>query len=558
MKKNEINNKPLFLLDVENLYENDSKLIKIISKTKEMRHNNHSLKERKNNLKNLISKINDESEIITNYNTKTLHLSNENFHKEYNLFNKKHKNNTKIIFKDLMKLYRAKGYRIPNFSINEHNIFKLNPLLENNFATISNGILSNLISKKNNDSEKIICYLKKIGGILSEKLLNDDFKKNLKKLRVIKLNHINEEDSVEELRKQIEILTNLINTNALDKLDEPKKTNYYSYSKRSSFSSNKYRSNKKLLILNKQRNTMSRRNSKILIKKKLFDRKTSTESSLTNGSSTQKKNTRIGKSSANIYRIFNFPNNIKGKKPSKTTKDFKIPPLNLQQINKYYEENEKLLILNPNNFKTPVKPKFISEKNNNIFRNELVNKTPRENKRINWTRNTIQDFKSNLNTPFIEYKQRHLSTIKNINSNNDSSLSDDYYDKNNQTTLKKKNIYPYTNKNDFINYAYYKFSKKGLKNCENYVKNYLNKVEGYDEDKVEKFFNNIYDRNITTNLKELENQITENDIHYKTERLYLNNHLIRRIRPTLKNMDEKDKIILKFEKNLTHAVISKS
>ena len=147
MKKNEINNKPLFLLDVENLYENDSKLIKIITKTKEMRHNNHSLKERKNNLKNLISKINDESEIITNYNTKTLHLSNENFHKEYNLFNKKHKNNTKIIFKDLMKLYRAKGYRIPNFSINEHNIFKLNPLLENNFATISNGILSNLISK---------------------------------------------------------------------------------------------------------------------------------------------------------------------------------------------------------------------------------------------------------------------------------------------------------------------------------------------------------------------------------------------------------------------------
>jgi hypothetical protein len=58
-------------------------------------------------------------------------------------------------------------------------------------------------------------------------------------------------------------------------------------------------------------------------------------------------------------------------------------------------------------------------------------------------------------------------------------------------------------------------------------------------------------------LKELENKIKDNDIHLKTERLYLSNHLIKRIRPVLKNMKEKDKIILRLEKIFTHAIINK-
>ena len=66
---------------------------------------------------------------------------------------------------------------------------------------------------------------------------------------LLKFKNINEEDSVEELKKQIEILLNLINTNALDKLDEPKKLNFNSYSRQSSLKSIKYKSNKKLLYL---------------------------------------------------------------------------------------------------------------------------------------------------------------------------------------------------------------------------------------------------------------------------------------------------------------------
>ncbi len=554
MKKKEIN-KNRMNVNIENVYENDYKLMKIISQTKEMRHNNHSLTERKNNLKDLMEKINDEYEINNDEIGKNLHLSNETFHNEYKLFNKrKTKKDTKIIFKDLVKLYKSRGYRIPNFSINEHNLFKLNPLLEENTTTISNGLLANQLLKKNDESEKIINYLKKLGGILSEKLSSDDFKNNLKKFRIIKLKTINEENSVENLKKQIEILLNLINTNALDKLDEPKKVNYYSLSRQSSIRSNKYKSNKKLLYLNNQRYSTSRKNSRMSNKKLnniLFERRTSTESSATNRSimsNIRKTKLGIEKSSDNVYKILNFNNNFPGINTSKTPKDLKIPTLNLQKIN---QKNNEMHCINTDS--TPTKPKFSSEKKNNIFINKLI--TPNRKKKLNWTRKSIADMKLNLMSPFKEVNKSHLSMI----SNNESSFSDEYLEQYNQTTSKKRNMsnYPYTSRNEFLNYAYKRFSKKGFNNCENYVKTYLNKVKGFNDEKIENFFKNIYDKNIKNNLKELENKIKDNDIHLKTERLYLSNHLIKRIRPVLKNMKEKDKIILRLEKIFTHAIINK-
>ena len=552
MKKNE-NNKKKSLLNIVNIYENDYKLMKIITQTKEMRHNNYSLTERKNNLKNLMIKINDEIEINNNEIGKDLRTSNENFHNEYKIFNKrKRKKDTKTIFKDLVKLYKSRGYRIPNFSINEHNIFKINPLLEDNATTISNGFLTNQLLKKNNASEKIICYLKKLGSILSEKLSNDEFSKNFNKIKITNLKLINEEDSVEALKKQIEIITNLIKTNALDKLDEPKKVNYKSYSRQNSLKSNKFRSSKKLLYLNKERH-LPKKNSKTLNKKlnnDLNERRVSTESSLTNRSimSNIKKGTGLEKSSNNVYKLLNFNNINPGINSSKTPKDLKIPTLNLQTINQINYDNN-----NSNNIITPTKPRFSSEKLNNLLINELIT-TPKNNKDLNWNRNTIKDIKKNL----ISVDKRRLSTFKNI-SNIESSLSDDNLESNIPTSTKNKNInsYPYTNRNEFINYAYMKFSRKGFSNCENYIKKYLNKVKGFNDDKVEEFFKSIYDKNMKDNLKEIESQIAENNIYLKTERLYLSNHLIKRIKPTLKNMNENDKIILKLEKIFTRSVISK-
>lgn len=554
MKKKEINKKKL-IIDLEKQYEDDYKLMQVMSQTKEVRHNTTSLTKSTNTLKNLMIKIHDEQEQRNNKTGKALHLSNEAFKNEYNMFNKrKNKKDTKTVFKELVKLYKLKGYRIPNFSINEHNLFKINPLLEANTEAISNGFIANQLLKKNNASEKTVNYLKKLGGLLSEKLTNENIKNDFKKINIAKFKNINEEDSVEELKKQIEILLNLINTNALDKLDEPKKTFYKSNSRQNSFRSYKYKSSKKLISLTNKKYTISRRNSKMSNKKvnKFYERKMSTESSVTSGSYYHKKKSQNRKISQKISNILNFNINIPGEKSTKTPKDIKIPILNLNKINKKNDENILELSSRNNNNITPKKIKFSSEKINSIFINELKSlKTPRKNK-ITWTRKTIKEMEENLLPIPSNGRHRHLSTVKNF-FNNDSSISDEY----NISTSKRKSIYPYTSRNEFIDYTYNKLTKKGFDNCENYVKTYLNKVKGFNDEKINNFFKSIYERNIKNNLDDLENKITENDIYYKTERLYLSNHLIKRIFPTLKSMNEKDKLILKLEKNLAHSIIVK-
>ena len=209
MKKREINKEKLFI-KLKKKYEGDYKLMQVISQTKEVTHNNYSLNKRTRNLKNLLTKLNDENELSNDQIGKALRLSNQTFHNEYNMFNKKkNKIDTKTIFIDLIKLYKSKGYRIPNFSINEHNLFKINALLEANTTTISNGFIANQILKKNDESEKIISYLRKLGSLLSDKITNEEIKNDFKKINIGKFKSINGEDSIEEIKKQIEITYHL-------------------------------------------------------------------------------------------------------------------------------------------------------------------------------------------------------------------------------------------------------------------------------------------------------------------------------------------------------------
>ena len=103
--------------------------------------------------------------------------------------------------------------------MNDHNLFKINPLLEENTEMISKGLLEQQISKKNSDSDKIVKYLEKLGIILSSKMSKDSqnirrslMKKfNIPKFKVI----LNDEDSITTLKEKIQILKDLINSNAL-------------------------------------------------------------------------------------------------------------------------------------------------------------------------------------------------------------------------------------------------------------------------------------------------------------------------------------------------------
>ena len=599
MQKKIINRKK-FTLDIDKIYKNDFNLIRTIAQTKKMRHNNKSLEVRKNNLKELITEINNEYKLNNNNisSRKNLNENNSNFITEYEMFNKKsNRKETKDIFKDLIKLYKSKGYRIPNFSINKHNLFKINPLLESNIDIISNGLLENQISQKKDDSEKILQYLKKIGIILSEKMSSSDG--NLQKSLMKKFNlpkykvNFNEEDTVENLKKTIEIITKLINNNALSKLDH-KNRRIKNISRQNSYISVNYNSNKRVYLLNKENKEVSRRpsqNSNRVIKNGTFkenknllqETRNSNNSSLSNNSlkSNNNFNKKLSndKSSESIYKIFNFSNYINsnpGINFPKTPKVLNIPVIKFLKNNDKNELDgrnktsiDKNQILNLAN--------SLSCKQNNILNingsNSLKSTTHNIfNYKSQKTKNT--KLKINLGTTPKNKNKRYpffIKTQSNNESNNNSIYSEELLldlksprDINNNNSIKDKlkndsynNNYPYTNKNEFINFAFNRFTKKNMNDAEKYIKNYLNKVKGYDNEKVDNFVKGIYDKNIKNNIKELEKHVKENDLYSKSERLYLNTQSFKRIKPILNSMGERDKTIQRLEKILTDAVSNK-
>ena len=591
MEKKHINYKNL-TLDMDNIYKNDFNLQKTIAQTKKIRHNNKSLEVSKNKLKELVKEINNEYQLNRDPSKKILHDDNVNFHNEYELFNKTtNKKETKIIFKDLVKLYNSKGYRIPNFSINDHNLFKINALLESNTDMICNGFLEKQISKKKDaGSDKIIKYLKKLGTILSAKTSHDaNLQKMLTKKFMPKFKvFINEEDSIKDLKEKIEILNNLINAFELE-LDEKRRRRNRGDSRR----------NSRVSLFKKERENyyFSRResnNNKFRLPNRdskeidfLLERKKSKNSSYSNASSlVSNKNFHMKKvskeKSTKKLKLFNFTSyaGTKGTSFPQTSKNIIIPVLNL---NKDYQKkdsdssimtvheikkNSNRNILNlKKNFSSKHNKTFNSSKNNNLlsYKSSTIN-----NKYLKLNIDPIQK-EHNLRYPFF----KKAPSNNDSNSNNYNDMSDELIldsksqksptDQNkNSSSLKdterKKNDssnYPYTSRNEFINFAFNTFSKNDSLNVENYVKNYLHKVKGYDKEKIETTVNEIYDKNIKNNIKELEKQVNSNDLYYKTERLYLNSHLIQRIKPLLNNMGKRNKTINKLEKKLINAVSNK-
>lgn len=574
-------------INIDKIYKDDFNLMKTIAQTKKMRHNNKTLEIRKNNLKNLMIEINNEYQLTNNSSRKNLQESNLNFHNEYELFNKRtNRKDTKLVFKDLVKLYKSKGYRIPNFSIQSHNLFKINPLLEANTEMISNGLLESQMSKKTDDSEKIVKYLKKLGIILSDKMSNDsDLQKDLmKKFILPKVKSlVNDEDTIEGLKKKIELLKELINTNALSKLEENKNKKCSNVSRQNSFLSLNYISNKKIGF-NKERKSISRRpsnhnNHKLLMgsgKEKLNffqEGKNSNDSSASNRSYRSNNYKIIKKKSkdksSHSLTKYNFTSFL-GSKASKTPKGLNIPVIDMKKVKKRDSNGSIMSILEQRQSISVLKN--LSSKQNMILKINSRDSLNKNNNQIfsykSSTHNNTFFKRSNFNSKNQSNRYPFFIKTQSNNESNNSNFSEELLlegktpkDKLFLSSREKKKEdsihYPYTSRNEFINFAFNKFAKRKISNAEIYIKNYLNKVKGYDNEKVEIFVNDIYDKNIKNNIKELEKQITDNDLYSKTERLYLNSHLIKRIKPLLNTMGEKDKTIYRLEKNLTDAVTNK-
>jgi hypothetical protein len=322
-----------------------------------------------------------------------------------------------------------------------------------------------------------------------------------------------------------------------------------SFSRRNSYSSINYNSNKKISLLNK---------NKFKGFDRFQDRRKSNRSTKSNASLMNK-----GKTPRTLNHGFNFTSFARaaGVILPKNSMEINIE----SKINKNYDKksSNRSIVTSYDNKKKINK----SVKSQKIFfgKSHFSSKN-----QLTLSIAPIKKIQNNRYPIFIKTQSHNDSYSNNYNEISEElildlktprSPTDEYKTNSSFKDIDKKkndsNNYPYTSRNEFVNFFFNRFKRKNKENSEDYIKNYLNKVKGFDKEETETFINNIYNNNIKHNIKELEKQITENDLYYKTERLYLNCHQIKRIKPLLNTMGERDKMIFRLEKNLTNAVSNK-
>ena len=149
-----LNGKAREINEYENIIKNKKRII------------NMKIKEEEKNIEKSLTKL---SHKINNINDSKLRNENQIFFKQYNQFSKKNFITVDSLVGDLSRIYSNKGYEIPNLN---NNLFKINPLLENNASKM---FLSNLFAsklkisnkKKLFNSNKSLAYLKKLEYLIS-------------------------------------------------------------------------------------------------------------------------------------------------------------------------------------------------------------------------------------------------------------------------------------------------------------------------------------------------------------------------------------------------------
>ena len=145
--------------------------------------------------------------------------------KEYN----PEKENTKnISLKDLMIYYQKSGYKIPNLDF-DHNLFKINPLIEENSNKMTNYFVTennNEITHKDLLNIKSLSYLNKLNNIVLKKV-----KKRKSVIKPKDTSNIKDKATkaeIKKLKKEIKNIKSLLRQ--MDIADKLNKTKYnYTY-----------------------------------------------------------------------------------------------------------------------------------------------------------------------------------------------------------------------------------------------------------------------------------------------------------------------------------------
>ena len=151
-------------------------------------------------------------------------------------------------------------------------------------------------------------------------------------------------------------------------------------------------------------------------------------------------------------------------------------------------------------------------------------------------------------------KSRNNNLFLHTNTNTNTNASTYKYDLNLKTQNNFVNNMHYKTQDEYLKSAYKRLKKGNYENLEELIRKYLRDIKHFEQDKEDFLVSHYNYKNLKSNLTELNGKIGLNNIGKKTERLYFNNHLSKRILPLLKSMKEKEMNINRFEKIISSGI----
>ena len=623
-------------INIEKEYENDNYLIQTLKRTSKCK-NDKKILSFQNNIKNLLSLIYKKIQLQNDPDIKPIKLENDHFHKDYHSILENFQKSTIFIFKDLIKQYNIRGYKLPNFTY-DHNLFKINTLIEENNDKLELVLREDKKNKNKNKEPlaiKTMNYLKKLNFLLNLLLSKDENKsKKIPKYIKNKLEiKSTKNESIEELKNSIEQLKLLIKNDFLIMNNGTKRTTIIEKRKSSFISSKDFRTFKSIKPRKSNDDFSSLKNNMINKNQKegggepgsgieletphennehlniLPEGKESNNSMKSNFSANSQKEV---KSPGNKRRqediLYCTPfdtydkNNNNNNFLAKTSKQL----IKLKEIYENNKENNKIDLLNtikntlnsneensiiPINFNTQYSNTFSNYKSNEInnnINNKYLRTQPKKLRislKKNIDLNNYHKLKSHIiKTPkkmnslfhqttsnskipktktafFVKtqtYDRRNKSRNNNLflhtNTNTNTNASTYKYDLNLKTQNNFVNNMHYKTQDEYLKSAYKRLKKGNYENLEELIRKYLRDIKHFEQDKEDFLVSHYNYKNLKSNLTELNGKIGLNNIGKKTERLYFNNHLSKRILPLLKSMKEKEMNINRFEKIISSGI----
>ena len=587
MKKNRFSGKNKYKsINYMDAYEDDNYLIQIIRKTKK------NLSDRKTivykvNLKKLLDKIYEEIRFQNDPVIKKIKQENDNFTTEYKPLSEQFQKTCNKIFTDVINTYQARGYKRPNLSY-EHNLFKINALLEESTEKIEQDFetapLNKNLDPRFTPANKTIAYLRKLNHMVhtrqSKEENHDDFSSKLSIPKIRRksiINYIN--DRNQKLRDSIQSLKNFIESDAMKNIDDfPKKSKFFianrnvcrertscisrtkakltnlARSRRQSFNSTS------LLMIPDSKfkmleNNLNDKNNNVddFTKKKLIDPEKISESTDTKKilitPECQTKKANVDKLILNSSKDFDNKTICNKKKVDRNAPKF----LSSTKINFTYDKTLPKPLIERNTSDTSQKkpkkvPKIIESSIPFIKQNSKIVSTTNIRSHINLRKNSFSRNKKNIKYRNTEIKNNLFIKTETQDKGNGFFLIKKKLNFDNNPSNCNDLSTPEKQKKEFIINAYKKLSKGNIKNIEGILRKYLRDIKGLDTEGQDNALLEYSYKNAKNNLKELDEKILDRDIGKKTERIYLNNHIIKRISPMLNLMKEKEKNIERLEK----------